>query len=289
MKSSSALRPIISRKLTWDFSGSKSRYWLGGSPLQTTLLDVYTMLVPDNEKYYIRSLQPCLELIPDEEHKAELREFFRQESLHGIAHKKYWEKLSEYGVNVDRFVAIINTFLYKILEPLQPRWLRISVVAAIEHINASLGNIYLGKNLLQEATPELKRLFEWHFAEEIEHKAVAHNALQALYPGYFTRIMGAILVFPVFFGILILGTVRLLAQEHELCKRQLIIDTTKLLNDKGVFVAIVLHLIRYFHPKFHPWTLDDYVLAGDVFNKVKRDQIHNIEFEPPIGVAKLAG
>jgi uncharacterized protein len=280
MKNPKTLRSLTPRRLLWDFSASESRYWLRGSPLLTTVLDVYTMLVPDNEKYYIRSLRPCLKSIESEAHKAELREFFRQESLHGIAHQKYWKKLSEYGVDVDRFVTVVNTLLYKILEPLQPQWLRISIVAAIEHINASLANIYLEKDLLRNASPELKRLFEWHFAEEIEHKAVAHNALQAIYPGYLTRVMGATLAIPVFFGIMMLGTIYLLARARNLLTRKVWDDASKFLFGERVLIAMFLHLFRYFRPRFHPWNLDDYILATEVFSKVKRHQIPPNELLP---------
>ena len=288
MNNASTARPIIARKLIWDFSRSTNPHWLGGRPFLTRLLDVYTLLVPDNERYYIRSMQSCLELIPNDEHRAELREFFRQESLHGIAHKKYWNKLAEQGLNVQRFVTTVNTFLYKILEPFQPRWLKISVLAAIEHINACLGNVILDKGLLQGATPELKRLFEWHFAEEIEHKVVAHNALDALYPGFIRRITGAALVFPIFFMIRILGTVYLLAQERELVKPKTLHDAAQFLFTDGVCAMIMSHLGRYFRRGFQPWDLDDYYLAKEVFDRGKLERDQQARFQLRIDKVRFA-
>ena len=90
------------RTLTWDFASNTRKYWFGGSPALTHFLNVYTLLVPDNERYYIRALLPCLKVLDDPEHRAELMQFFRQESMHGVAHQKYWKEMEAQGCKVQR-------------------------------------------------------------------------------------------------------------------------------------------------------------------------------------------
>ena len=77
------------RRHRWCFDKVRSRDWYDGSPAISRWFDVYTLLVPDNEAFYIRTLRPCLEKTDDNFEKAELLNFFRQEYLHGVAHKAY--------------------------------------------------------------------------------------------------------------------------------------------------------------------------------------------------------
>jgi predicted metal-dependent hydrolase len=260
--------PISPRRLSWDFSTTSTRHWFGGSPVLTHLLNVYTLLVPDNEAYYIRTLKPCLERLSDEGQRTDLLQFFRQESLHGLAHKAYWTQLDAQGFRFTGFVALVNLLLYRLFEPIQPHRLRMSIVAAIEHINAFWANIFLGGELLAAAEPRLRELFSWHFAEEIEHKAIAHDALRALYPGYVTRILGGAIAFPTFYLILACGTMYLLAQEGELLRRRTLRDLRAFFGARGVLKASLMHMARYFRPSFEPWELDDMDLAHPVLAAV---------------------
>ena len=43
---------------------------------------------------------------------------------------------------------------------------------------------------LENAHPRLRALLYWHAAEELEHKAVAYDVLQAVDPRYRTRVIG---------------------------------------------------------------------------------------------------
>ncbi len=249
------------RTLTWDFATNSRKYWFDGSPAISHFLNVYTLLVPDNERYYIRALVPCLKVLEDPEHRTELMQFFRQESMHGVAHQKYWKEMEAQGCKVQPFVHAVDVLLYKIMEPLQPHRLKMSIVAAIEHVNAVWGHIFLSRNLLEPADPVLRELFSWHFAEEIEHKAVAHRALGAMYPGYFTRALGALVAFPLFYLILLIGTIYLLAGDGELFKRRTMRDLAKLWFKQGFLKDSLYHMLRYFRPGFEPWELDDLTLS----------------------------
>jgi uncharacterized protein len=252
---------INPRSLSWDYTTSVRKYWFDGSPALTHLLNVYTLLVPDNERYYIRALTPCLDLLDDPEQRTELLQFFRQESLHGVAHQKYWKQLEAQGCRIMPFVKGVDLVLYRLLEPLQPQRVRVAIVAAIEHINAFWGHEFLHRDLLAPADTALRELFSWHFAEEIEHKAVAHRALTRLYPGYGTRLVGALLAFPLFYLLVASGTAWLLAGDGELLKRRTWRDLGRLCFEHGFLRASLSHMWRYLKPGFEPWTLDDSKLS----------------------------
>lgn len=261
MPSSKSAIKINPRSLSWDYTSAVRKYWFDGSPALTHLLNVYTLLVPDNERYYIRALTPCLEQLDDPQQRTELLQFFRQESLHGIAHQKYWKQLEAQGCRIMPFVKSVDVLLYRVLEPLQPQGLRIAIVAAIEHINAFWGHEFLARDLLAPADASLRELFSWHFAEEIEHKGVAHRALATLHPGYAIRLLGALLAFPLFYGIVAVGTAYLLAGDGELCKRRTWRDLRRLFVEHGFLRASLGHLWRYLKPGFEPWAMDDRALS----------------------------
>ena len=154
------------------------------------------------------------------------------------------------------------------MERAQPHRLKMSIVAAIEHVNAVWGNIFLTRDLLAPADPVLRELFSWHFAEEIEHKAVAHRALAAMYPGYFTRVLGGLVAFPLFYLIMLAGTVYLLAGDGELWRRRTVRDLAGLWFRQGFLRDSFHHLLRYLRPDFEPWDVDDLALSTATIDKL---------------------
>lgn len=254
------------------------RDWLHKSPATSRWFDAYTLLVPDNEAFFIRTLTPCVSLMESDSEMAELKHFFRQESLHGVAHKAYSKRMLQLGFPVDRFVGCVNWVLYSLLEPIQPRRMRVSVVAAIEHINASLAHIVLTKDLLRDANSDLKELYYWHFSEEIEHKAVAHRALNRCYPGYMTRMLGAAIAFPSFFFLTFLGMTYLLLQDHQCFNSRTFRDLYRFWISNGVLKETFFHARRYLKISFDPWDLDDKHLLDA--GRISRPLIHKDPKEP---------
>lgn len=254
------------RRQLWRFDDVTDRDWFCGSAALSRWFDVYTLLVPDNEAFYIRTLRQGLDDIRDADDRAELLNFFRQESLHGIAHKAYWKKLLGFGIEFDPFLRVVNWLLYSALEPRQPIRVRVSIVAAIEHINASLGHTILKYDLMQSADRNLRDMFYWHFEEEIEHKAVAFKALTRMFPGYANRLLGAVIAFPMFYFLSFLGMSYFLYKERKLFRRKTFIDLFKYWIRDGVFSDTVWHLGRYLKPSFDPWDLDDMYLVEHARN-----------------------
>jgi hypothetical protein len=93
---------VTPRRIAWSFPADGPRHWFGGSPALTRFLDTYTLLVPDNERYYVRVLGRCAARIADPARQAELRRFVRQEMLHGQGHSRYWDNLAASGLPVGR-------------------------------------------------------------------------------------------------------------------------------------------------------------------------------------------
>jgi len=122
----------------------------------------------------------------------------------------------------------------------------------------------------------MRALMEWHFAEEIEHKRVAFDALRALAPGYGTRLAGFLIAVPLFFPVLTLGGLLLLWQDGLFWKRA---TWSQLRAHWGgshhMLRRSAQHLAAYLRPGFDPGQQDDSALAEAVIARYSQQ-------EPPI-------
>lgn len=256
------------RRFLPAFDGSFPRHWCHGDPALTHILNTYTLLVPGNEGYFIRTLKRCLGRIDDPDKRAMVEQFMRQEGQHGVGHRRFWRVLESQGYRIAGFQSRVDGFLYKVLEPLTPFKLRLSMVACIEHVNAYLGHEFLAQRILEDAQPELRALFEWHFAEEIEHKHVAYDVLALIAPSYALRLLGAVLVLPLFYALLAFGTLALMVQDRSLFQRSAWTSLRQLLFSRHHMARRTCsHLFAYLRPRFHPWQLDDRRLAQTAIDR----------------------
>jgi predicted metal-dependent hydrolase len=271
---------IVPRKLYLTLDSDIPRHWCNGSAFMTHMLNTFTLLVPDNENYYIRHLSKCNDDLSDARLASALQQFCRQEAQHGIGHKAYWPTFDKLGLKYRGFVKAIGWFNYRLLEPVLPRAVHLANIACIEHINAYTGSLFLQKNLLEHADPGMKLLFYWHFAEEIEHKSVAFDVFTDLYGSYFLRLLGATLVFPLFYLINTAGTLYLLGQDGCLFRKATWVDFHRFLFRDGALIHTVRSIFDYLRPGFHPSNKNETGLLRSFFAQY-RDSKHLREFPTP--------
>src|SRR5690606_20786740 len=103
-------------------------------------LNAYTILVPANEAFYIRTLKGCMPRIDDQALRQAGTDFIHQEAQHGIAHKRYWRNLDAQGYRFRGFEKAADLLTYRTIERTMPLSLRMSLVSCVEHINAYIGH-----------------------------------------------------------------------------------------------------------------------------------------------------
>ena len=243
--------------------------WYRNNAFVTQLLNAYTLLIPNGEQFIIRTCKPYL----GQTHsglREELKRLFYQEGAHAREHDKVLKAMHARGVRLDAFGAFIKILSYRLLEPLFPRTLRLATAAGIEHHNATIANFFLKQDLLRGANiGELRRLFLWHFAEEIEHKEVVFKLLQSVSPAWPVRATGLALSFGTFLFFLALSALLLglktgaaftQAFWREAC--------VQCFGSEGLLPELLKESFRYLRPGFRPRVSDNQPLLDSALTEL---------------------
>ena len=179
---------IVPRDFDVDLA-AVPRAWFGGDQVATDISNGVNLLFPHGERFFVRSVKHFLDRIEDETLRAQVKGFFGQEGRHAHAHDELNAVLRAQGYEIDRFLASYKRITDWLEAHTSPK-IRLAATAAAEHFTASLAEGAFNRGALDLADPRMQKLLAWHAAEEIEHKAVAFDVLQAIDPSYALRVIG---------------------------------------------------------------------------------------------------
>lgn len=206
---------IQPRRFTEPF-GSMPRHWLGGSALATHVANGVNLLFPAGERFFVRSVRRYLaEIDNDPELKAAVRAFAQQEGHHAHAHERLFAELEAQGYAIKPFLRGYEAVAYGFIERVTSDKLHLATTAAAEHFTALLAEGFLTRDVAGLMPDSIRRLFSWHAAEEIEHRAVAYEVLQRVDPSYPLRIAGLAMASATLAGFWAAATISLLLQEED--------------------------------------------------------------------------
>jgi len=240
--------PLQQRDVNFAF-GRSARCWFRGDWGRTCFLNAYTLLIPEGELFIIRTCKSYLARVSPAL-ADDLRGLFHQEGSHSREHLKALAHLGTQDYAFSGYLKASNYLAYRLMEPTFPRVFALSTAAAIEHINASLAEHFLEDDLMTAAEPEMRAMFLWHFAEELEHKEVVYKLLQAIAPGYVLRVFGLVMTWITFVFQLLLGSLLFFAKAPSLAGAG---DTRRLwLGPGGLLPRLVRDSLRYCRRGFEP-------------------------------------
>lgn len=184
---------IIPRDIRFDILGNAQRHWLEDDIIKTILIDGLSIFLPEGERFFIRSLKHYGPKLQDKELAAEINGYAVQEAFHTREHEEYNRAMINLGYDVEEMERPIRFGFEVVKNPMH----RLAITCAIEHMTATLSTLTLRHpDLLDKAAPAYRRLWMWHALEELEHKAVALDVLNAATPDlsrwqrYLLRVMG---------------------------------------------------------------------------------------------------
>jgi uncharacterized protein len=261
------------RRPTFDFS-KVERYYYGNNAVATHIMNALHVLVPIGELFFIRAVRNLFDDAPAEQ-RARLKQFIGQESVHDQVHRQFWARLREQGLPVDSFARFFKATAIETMEPIVKSFLGnkmlLSSTVGFEHYTAALADTAFQPNsrLLVDMQKEVAEMMGWHAAEEIEHKSVAFDMLNAIDDSYVLRAVGMVLGSTILSLYTAIGTIWFMAGDTELGVGRMVRDALKLPQISGdLLPALIRHNIEYFTPGFHPDAKDNYGLAESKLNEL---------------------
>ncbi|MDL9938745.1 metal-dependent hydrolase [Gordonia sp. ABSL1-1] len=197
---------LHARNVSFDWSNTPL-HWIPDHPVPSNFISVLNLMLPEGERWFVQTYNEALPLVRDERLAATMRGFVGQEAMHAEAHDHVlWEFLDHHGVDPRPFVRQVEWLFRKILAPLdkgsasarQKHLIeRLWLIAALEHYTAILGDFALNNTwTANNADPTMTDLFTWHGAEEVEHRAVAHDVAVYFGDGYLRRARAMLVALP---------------------------------------------------------------------------------------------
>jgi len=256
-------QPFPIRRPGLEFGDDIPRHWAGGSPFATAMFNATNLLFPQGERFFIRAVNDYMADIDDPELRAQARAFAGQEAIHGQEHEAYFDTMRRQGYRIDGYLRVFHAI--ERFMSLAPRSLRLSITAGAEHYTATLGHFALTAQHPRDFHPTMEKLVVWHATEEVEHKAVAFDIMQAAGIGYTQRIAGFLIASLFIGGYSAIVARRLMRQDGmsgadmRAARKELFARHQGRDGDAIRFAG--RQLKAYFRRDFHPNEIDDLELA----------------------------
>ncbi|MDB5972440.1 MAG: hypothetical protein JWQ90_4890 [Hydrocarboniphaga sp.] len=281
-----AATDIPVRQLLVDLSAGFPRHWHGSDPYPSHFMNSFSMLLPLGEQYVIeiaRRCQPALQAAGHVALSQDVLGFIGQESAHRRVHASYNRVLAEQGYSgtVEQLLeAQLNLFRRRGLTT------QLAVGAAIEHWTTSMGDYQLRNTAWAARMAEpLRTIWDWHAAEESEHKSVLFDLYRFSGGGWLRRCA-------VFAGISLVLLFDLAFQQTSMLRRDRVLLrlSTSLSALRywwgrgGMGWHLLPRLLAYFRPGFHPLRQDN----RDLIEIWRRDHAacYRVLRSPPAAAAE---
>lgn len=261
---------------------SAAGVWYREKPLTTQLLNSYTLLIPNGESFIIRTCNRYIKQVKPEL-ADELRMLFFQEGSHSREHGHLLKAMQIEGLGLNLYRKLCNVFFYKILEPLTPLKLRLATAAAIEHHNAIIATFFLNQQLLNEIqNNELRKLFLWHFSEEIEHKETVYKLLQNVSNSWLIRMLGLASSLGTFIFSLMLGTFLFGLKTRLIATKGFWKELLKESFGRNSFLAMIIKgSFEYLKPGFYPSIKESSDLLKSALDELNQLEGKPTKVQPP--------
>lgn len=265
------------RRVNFSFDNKTPRFYYKNNPFSTHFINTLHILFPTGERFFVNSVLKHQKEIKDEKLKKQIRNFCGQEGIHSAMHERFWKILHDNGYKIDGYENHIDNLLHKVATKVKIPFFKddqhidLVATACLEHFTALFGHaIFMHVDVNEGSVPEdIAELFQWHAAEEIEHKHVAFEVMQKVDgQEYVKRVITMPIVSVILYFYLAVGTSMLLYQDRKYLKlsklpKQFYQFATGLFVD--LHSDVVKEYFTFFKKSFHPADLNDYSLAENFF------------------------
>ncbi|MCB1011913.1 MAG: metal-dependent hydrolase [Microthrixaceae bacterium] len=243
------------REYSFEDLDAIPKYWNLDNPVLTHFETAFSIMIPPGERFFIDSVRAYEDRVTDDEGRALIEAFVRQEGLHGEAHDRFNASYERYGIDIARQEAYAAKVFRRARRWL-PAKIQLGITVFSEHLTAVGAHTLLdAPEVEDEIDPQMLSFWRWHAAEELEHKSVAFDLFHRVGGGYATRML-SVLAAALFLAVPMVRITRALLREdpHQATaadrKQALAVQRRMGRRQLPLFLA-------YFKPGFHPWQIDD--------------------------------
>lgn len=245
---------LLVRRLLIDLTTPFPSRWNGGDAFRSAFFSALSMSFPVGEQYFIDSVRNGLKTLPEAERQRwapEVQGFVGQEATHRRLHALFNGHLQQLGYR--------NELECRAAQRIQDNAHRdarmhVGATAATEHFTAIFANwIMHHPEALAGTEPRLQTLWQWHAAEESEHRCTAFDLYTAMGGSYTWRRRTFYYVTTIFLSDVLRQTLRNLWHDGSLFQRSTWRSGARLLFARDGMLRGNYSLWRdYLGPDFHP-------------------------------------
>ena len=260
-------RPEIPvRKPRIQFKPERTRRWHRNS-ITTLMPHALSPLFPEGERFFIRSVLAYRDQITDPQLQQEIRQFVAQEAVHTAEHLNY-DKASNTHYDMAAMEAMTKRVLDNVSKLLtlvdgqlgfDKRRIELAITVGLEHFTALLGEQVLKyPETFGGVDQEFAELWNWHAAEEIEHKAVAYDVYQAVGGRYLERVTIFGLATVGIYIAIVANLARMMKPDGALYEPRAWFEIFRYyFLDPGMMRKAARGYADFYRPDFHPWDQDN--------------------------------
>ena len=225
------------------------RYWFDYNPSLTHFMSALSVLFPDGERFFMKSMNAYRKKLPDY-FINELNEFCVQEANHGRLHSEMNSMIDD-GIllKLEERTKIALDLVGKIFSDRQ----KLAITICLEHLTAIMGkHLLLRDDLTSQMSGDAKTCWLYHAEEEVEHAHVAYDIYNYIHGGYLTR---SIFMIPVTVGlayIIIHNWTDIMNHDQRLGDDGLFSTLITLIGRDGFITNMIPEYLEWFKPSFHP-------------------------------------
>lgn len=249
------------RKFDPQATQNAPKYFHGNDPFKSHFMNALSILFPEGERFFIRSVLAYRGQISDPKLLSEIKEFCAQEAQHTLVHEAMNDLAARHGYPVEKLESWVRRDLRRFSKRGKTSpWARraaLAMTVCMEHFTAILAYQVLTDSEVtaKGLDPSVKALFEWHALEETEHKGVAFDVYQATNgSAFFLRFAMLWATFFFLVGLFVNLTV-LLFKDGSIGKWSTWKTGIQFVFGPrhGFLVRPFKDWLAFFKPSFHPW------------------------------------
>jgi len=172
---------LLVRKLLIDLTTPFEQRWCGGDAFKSAFFNALSMSFPVGEQFFIDSVREGAKQLDEptrQKFAKEVQGFIGQEATHRRIHALFNERLEMQGFVNKIAVRSANRIKANANQNIRQQ---LAATAATEHFTDVFADWLLSHpEIFDGAEPRLKTMWQWHAAEESEHRCTAFDLYQAL-------------------------------------------------------------------------------------------------------------